>query len=109
MRLTGLNLIFFLSFTYFAHRNIDKKAWLWVTIYLVGAFCCGLAVMQMYFPPIYLGILLLLVVPALMLFFMQDGVLAWIWRHRMPSPILLSLKDRTPARSSSSATNDAPL
>ncbi len=72
-----------LAFLYFAYLNLnDKDSWLWVTIYVVAAACCGAAAFHQYFPEVYLGATAFYLVYAVYLFFVKDGVRDWITKHR---------------------------
>lgn len=78
------NVIFCLVFLYFAYLNLnDPDAWLWVTIYLVGAFCCGAAVFGLYLPVVYIVAIILYLIYAVTLFFVKDGVRDWITKYSM--------------------------
>lgn len=86
MLMAIINSIFCLSFILFAYVNVnDKDSWLWVTIYLVAAICCGLAIFKKYYPSVYLGVMALYIVYALVLFFSKDGVKDWITVYNTPS------------------------
>ena len=86
MLLIILNIIFCISFLAFAYVNLnDIDAPLWVTIYMVAAICCGLAVFRMYYPIIYLIAVAFYLIYALILFFAKDGVRDWIVKYNKPS------------------------
>jgi hypothetical protein len=86
MILTILNCIFLVSFLLFAYVNLnDPDAWLWVTIYMVAAVCCGLAIFKKYYPVVYLAAIAFYLVYAVRLFFSTDGVLDWIRKYKTPS------------------------
>ena len=86
MILVILNIIFFLAFLGFAYVNLnDPDAPLWVTIYMVAAICCGLAVFKRYYPVVYFIAIAFYLVYALILFFAKDGVRDWIVKYRRPS------------------------
>ena len=81
-----LNVVFFLAFSTFAYVNAnDKDAWLWVSIYMIAAICCGLAIFGKYYPAIYLVAICLYLVYATVLFFAKDGVRDWITRYNRES------------------------
>lgn len=81
-----VNIIFSLAFLYFAYLNLnDPDAWLWVSIYLVAAFCCGAAVFSLYLPAVYLVAIVFYLIYAVILFFVKDGVWDWITKHKMPN------------------------
>jgi len=84
--LSILNGIFCLSFIMFAYVNLnDKDSWLWVSIYMLGAICCGLAVFGYFFPLLYLAAIAFYIVYAAILFFSKDGVRDWIVKYNTPS------------------------
>ncbi|MDN3654021.1 transmembrane 220 family protein [Ferruginibacter paludis] len=86
MLLTILNVIFFLSFIAFAYVNVnDKDAWLWVSIYMVAAICCGLAIFKKYYPIIDLVAIAFYLIYAIKLFFAKDGVRDWITKYKRES------------------------
>ena len=86
MLLLILNVIFFLAFIAFAYVNAnDKDAWLWVSIYLVAAICCGLAIFKKYYPTIYLIVISFYLIYAIVLFFAKDGVRDWIIKYNRKS------------------------
>ena len=84
--LSILNGIFCLSFVMFAYVNLnDKDSWLWVSIYLLGAICCGMAAFGYFFPLLYLAAITVYLVYALVLFFSKDGVRDWLVKYKTPS------------------------
>lgn len=86
MLLIILNIIFCLAFLGFAYVNLnDPDAWLWVSIYLAVAICCGLIVFKLYFPYVYLGLTAFYLIYAILLFFKKDGVRDWIIKYKRPS------------------------
>ncbi|MDB4902858.1 MAG: hypothetical protein JWQ63_2139 [Mucilaginibacter sp.] len=86
MILIVLNVIFCLAFLVFAYVNLnDVDAPLWVTIYMVAAICCGLAVFGKYFPTINIIAISFYLVYAIILFFAKDGVRDWILKYKKPS------------------------
>jgi len=81
-----LNCIFCLSFVVFAYLNLnDVDPWLWVPIYMSAAICCGLAVVQWYYPSVYILLMLFYLVYAGILFFAKDGVRDWIFKYKKES------------------------
>ena len=81
-----LNVIFFLAFIAFAYVNAnDKDAWLWVSIYMLAAICCGLAIFKRYYPGIYLVLIAFYLGYAIVLFFSKDGVRDWIMKYNRES------------------------
>ncbi len=86
MLLIILNIIFFISFVVFAWFNLnDPDAPLWVTIYTLAAMSCGLTVFHLYFPVIYLLLVIFYLGYAVLLFFAKDGVRDWIVKYNHPS------------------------
>ena len=86
MVLIILNVLFFLAFVAFAYVNAnDKDAWLWVSIYMLAAICCGLAIFKKYYPSIYLVLISFYLVYAIILFFAKDGVRDWITKYNRES------------------------
>ena len=86
MFLIILNVLFTISFIGFAYVNLnDKDAWLWVSIYLVAAISCGLAVFQKYYPLVYLAAMAFYLVYATWIFFSKDGVKDWLLKYKSPS------------------------
>ncbi len=86
MLLIILNALFFISFLGFAWVNLnDKDAWLWVSIYVAAALCCGLAAFHLYYPWVYLFLMGFYLVYATILFFARDGVRDWIVKYNKPS------------------------
>ncbi|HZG24332.1 MAG TPA: transmembrane 220 family protein [Chitinophagaceae bacterium] len=84
--LSILNGIFCLSFVMFAYVNLnDKDSWLWVSIYLLGAVCCGMAAFGYFFPLLYLAAIAVYLVYAVILFFSKDGVRDWVVKYNTPS------------------------
>ena len=86
MFLIILNLFFCIAFIAFAYVNLnDQDAFLWVSIYMVAAICCGLAAFQKYFPIVYLIAIAFYLVYAIKLFFAKDGVRDWIVKYNRQS------------------------
>lgn len=80
------NILFCLIFLAFAYVNLnDPDAWLWVSIYLFGALCCGAAVFGYYFPIAYLVADALYLIYALNRFFTKDGVWDWVTKYKTPN------------------------
>lgn len=91
-----LNIIFCLAFLLFAWFNLnDPDAWLWVSIYLLGALCCGAAVFGLYYPLAYVILAVLYLVYACERFFTKDGVWDWMTKYKMPS-IAASMQAKKP-------------
>ena len=86
MILMVLNIFFCLVFIAFAYVNLnDIDAWLWVTIYMVAAICCGFAAFGKYYPVVYLVAMAFYLIYAVGLFFAKDGVKDWIFKYHKPS------------------------
>lgn len=86
MILLIFNVIFCLAFLAFAYVNLnDIDAALWVTIYMVAAICCGLAVFGIYYPIVNILAIAFYLVYAVILFFGKDGVRDWIVKYKRPS------------------------
>ena len=86
MILSVLNVLFCLSFILFAYFNLnDSDAVLRVSIYMIVAIICGLAIFELYFPVAYLILFVLYVSYALALFFSKDGVRDWLFKYNRPS------------------------
>jgi len=86
MLLIILNVIFCLTFLAFAYVNLnDNDAWLWVGIYLAVTICCGLVIFKVYYPLVYLALIVFYLCYAAILFFVKDGVLDWITKYKRPS------------------------
>ncbi len=84
--LSILNIVFFLAFVVFAYFNFnDKDAPLWVSIYMLAAVCCGLAAFRLYFPLVYLILILFYLGYAVILFFAKEGVRDWMFKYNRPS------------------------
>jgi len=52
---------------------------------MLAAISCGLAVFHLYFPAIYLLLIIFYMIYAALLFFAKDGVWAWIIKYNHPS------------------------
>lgn len=86
MLLTILNVLFCISFIGFAYVNLnDKDSWIWVTIYMVAAICCGMAAFGYYYPLVYLVAISIYLLYAIQLFFSKDGVRDWIFKYKKES------------------------
>lgn len=86
MLMSILNTLFLISFLGFAYVNLnDNDAWLWVSIYLVAAICCGLAIFKKYYPLAYLLAMAFYLIYATLIFFSRDGVKDWILKYNKPS------------------------
>jgi hypothetical protein len=81
-----LNCFFSVAFILFAYVNLnDPDAWLWVSIYMIAAICCGLAVFKIYYPVVYLISIAFYLIYAVQIFFSTDGVRDWIFKYKRPS------------------------
>lgn len=79
-----VDVVLCLAFLWFSYLNLnDPDAWLWVSIYLFAAFCCGAAVFGFYFPVAYLVAIGFYLIYAIQRIFTKDGVLDWIRNHHM--------------------------
>jgi Transmembrane family 220, helix len=86
MILLILNCIFCLSFVVFAYLNLnDVDPWLWIPIYMSAAICCALAIFEMYYPSVYILLMLFYLIYAGILFFAKDGVRDWIFKYKKES------------------------
>lgn len=86
MLLIIVNVLFLVAFLGFAYVNLnDPDAWLWVSIYLAVAVCCGLLVFKKYYPAVYLSLSAFYLIYAVVLFFAKDGVRDWIIVYKRPS------------------------
>ncbi|WP_240410058.1 transmembrane 220 family protein [Flavisolibacter nicotianae] len=82
--LSILNIIFCIAFTGFAYVNLnDRDSWLWVPIYMVAAVLCGLAAFNLFYPAVYIPVMIFYLVYAGVLFFAKDGVRDWIMKYKM--------------------------
>ena len=86
MILIILNVFFCIAFIGFAYVNLnDNDAWLWVSIYMVAAICCGLAAFHKFYPVVYLVAIAFYLVYAGILFFAENGVRDWITKYNKES------------------------
>ena len=86
MMLLILNVFFFVAFTGFAYVNLnDNDAWLWVSIYMVAAICCGLAALHKFYPGVYVAAIAFYLIYAGFLFFAKDGVRDWVTKYKKES------------------------
>lgn len=91
-----LNIFFVLCLLLFAYFNLnDGDSWLWVPIYTIPAVLCGLAVFDQHFPLVYLLLGIAYSCYALRLFFVKDGVYAWMTTYSRPS-IVESMQAKKP-------------
>jgi hypothetical protein len=81
-----LNCFFSVAFILFAYVNLnDPDAWLWVSIYMIAAIGCGLAIFKIYYPVVYLVVIAFYLIYAVQIFFSTDGVRDWIFKYKRPS------------------------
>lgn len=86
MLLLIINIIFCIAFIGFAWVNLnDSDAWLWVSIYMAAAVCCGMAAFGRYYPSVYAALCGFYLGYAGILFFAKDGVRDWIVKYNKPS------------------------
>ena len=77
------NIIFVVLFILFAALQYnDPDPWLWIPIYLFGAFVCWLCARGNYNRPALIGGLVFFGAYAVYLFFEKDGVLSWLTTHK---------------------------
>ena len=50
-----------------------------------AAICCGLAIFEMYYPSVYILLMLFYLIYAGILFFAKDGVRDWIFKYKKES------------------------
>lgn len=90
------NLLFFILFVVSAVLQYnDPDPFLWIPIYLVAAAACWLGFRGKFYPKIYLGVSLVYLVYALILFFEKDGVIDWMTKHNAEN-IAGAMKAETP-------------
>ncbi|RZK26088.1 MAG: hypothetical protein EOO43_03815 [Flavobacterium sp.] len=90
------NLVFVILFVLFAALQYnDPDPYIWIPIYLYGAFICWMGYRgKMNFPALFAG-LIVYIVYAASLFVAEDGVLSWIVDHDAEN-IAGSMKAETP-------------
>lgn len=78
----AFNIIFCLLFVISAGLQYnDPDPYLWMPIYLYGAFCCFRAYQGRYYPKAYLAGIIVFLVYGVYLFFDKYGVLNWLNEH----------------------------
>jgi hypothetical protein len=78
----GLNLFFiFLFIASAALQYNDPDPWLWMPLYLYGAFVCYLALKKKFYPSLIIAGIVAYSVYAIYLFFDKTGVLNWAQEH----------------------------
>jgi hypothetical protein len=91
-----LNIIFIIIFTLSAALQYnDPDPYIWMPIYLYGAFLCFQAIRRKFYKPSYILGLIVYVGYALWLFFDTSGVLSWINEHQAES-LVQSMKATKP-------------
>lgn len=92
----AFNLIFCLLFILSAVLQYnDPDPYIWVPIYLYGAWYCYQAFRSKYFPKAYLAGILVFSIYALFLLFDKTGVLSWYKEHEAEN-IVQSMKATKP-------------
>lgn len=92
----AFNLIFCLLFILSAALQYnDPDPYIWVPIYLYGAWFCYKAFKGKYFPKAYLAGILVFLAYALFLLFDKTGVLSWYKEHEAEN-IVQSMKATKP-------------
>jgi hypothetical protein len=91
-----LNIIFIVVFVLSAALQYnDPDPYVWMPIYLYGAFLCFRALQKKYNPALYVAGLAVYIGYAIYLFFDQTGVLSWASEHDSES-LLQSMKATKP-------------
>lgn len=73
----------------------DPDPYIWIPIYLYGAFLCYQAIKRIYHPALYILAFVIYIGYALYLFFDKQGVLSWANEHQAES-IVQSMKATKP-------------
>ena len=90
------NIIFIIVFIFSAALQYnDPDPYIWVPIYLYGAWLCFRAIQEKYSPALYVFGLVVYVGYAVYLFFDKEGVLSWAGEHNAES-ITQSMKATKP-------------
>jgi hypothetical protein len=77
-----LNILFVILFLVSAALQYnDPDPYLWMPIYVYGAFLCYLSIQKRYIRTLFLAGIIFYSVYALYLFFNMDGVMDWIRKH----------------------------
>jgi hypothetical protein len=77
------NIVFIVLFIVAAALQYnDPDPYLWIPLYLFGAYLCYLAIKKQYNPVLFLTGLFVYSVYAIYLFLDKTGVLAWITKHK---------------------------
>lgn len=92
----AFNILFFILFIVSAALQYnDPDPYLWIPIYLVGAVACLLAFRGKFYPKLYLGVVVVFLAYAVVLFFERDGVWDWMTQHNAEN-IAGTMKAETP-------------
>ncbi len=90
------NIIFIIVFIFSAVLQYnDPDPYVWVPIYLYGAYLCYQAIRKKYNPVLYIIGLVVYIGYAIYLFFDKQGVLSWVGEHDAES-ITQSMKATKP-------------
>jgi hypothetical protein len=96
MAIRILNIFFIIVFILSAAVQYnDPDPYIWVPLYLFGAYVCYLALRRKFIPALYIIGLVVYVPYALYLFFAEDGVLSW-WREHNAENIVQTMKATKP-------------
>ena len=91
-----LNIFFILLFVLSAALQLnDPDPYIWMPIYLYGAFLCVQALRKKYYPSLYIAGLIVYAGYAIYLFFDKTGVLNWATEHEAEN-IVQSMKASKP-------------
>lgn len=89
------NITFCIAFIVFAYFNLnDDDSWLWVPIYMIPSFLCGLTLFNINLPIFYLLISIGYTAYAIHLFVIKDGVYDWIKNYNAPSIVASMQADK---------------
>ncbi|MFC3561511.1 transmembrane 220 family protein [Pedobacter jamesrossensis] len=92
----AFNLLFCILFIFSAALQYnDPDPYIWVPIYLYGAWLCYQAYRAKYYPKAYLAGIFIFAIYALFLYFDKTGVLNWYQEHRAEN-IVQSMKATKP-------------
>lgn len=90
------NILFTLLFIISAALQYnDPDPYLWIPIYLYGAFLCFKAYQEVYYPKAYLAGIMVYLIYGIYLFFDKYGVLSWFNEHNAEN-IAQSMKAAAP-------------
>jgi hypothetical protein len=92
----ALNIVFIILFVLSAALQYnDPDPYIWIPLYLYGAFLCWQAVKKKYRPAMYITGLVVYTGYALFLLIDKDGVISWAGEHQAEN-IVQSMKDTRP-------------